>query len=358
MRGEPSGKELNLSEGTARGPGTDTTGDAPPRCNLCGGPASALLAGEPSVVRCSSCGLVSLGEFPSKAEQQARYQESYYDPEKGERFLGLFERALRLFKKLRVRAILRRMPGPGSLLDVGCGRGDLLELFQERGWRAVGTQVSQTAAKAARALRGVEVIVGELPQLSLPEKSFHAVTFFHVLEHLDKPSDYLRKAHELLAPGGLLVVEVPNWESPGFRLLGRRGFCFDHPNHLVFFTPASLRRLLAECGFEVEAESQFSLEYSPYTTLQNLLNALPGEPNRLYRALALSADARRLRKSPWTWLHALLAAVLAVPAFLISLASPAFTAGNTLRLYCRKQEESRSASVESARAEESSDPPA
>jgi 2-polyprenyl-3-methyl-5-hydroxy-6-metoxy-1,4-benzoquinol methylase len=345
-----------LSEGTARGPSTDATADAPPRCNVCGGPATALLAGEPAVVRCSSCGLVSLGKFPSKAEQQARYQENYYDREKGERFLGAFERALRLFKKLRARAILRRMPGPGSLLDVGCGRGDLLELFQERGWRAVGTQVSQTAARAARTLRGVEVILGELPQLSLPEQSFHAITFFHVLEHLDRPSDYLRKAHDLLAPGGLLVVEVPNWESPGLRLLGRRGFCFDYPNHLVFFTPSSLRRLLDECGFEVEAESHFSLEYSPYTTLQNLLNALPGEPNRLYRALGLSAEARKFRMSPWTWLHALLAALMAAPAFLISLTSLAFPAGNTLRLYCRKRAEPSLAPGDPARAEPMSEP--
>jgi len=345
-----------LSEGIANPPGTDGTTNAPPRCNVCGGPASTLLAGEPAVVRCSSCGLVSLEKFPGKAEQQARYQEDYYDREKGERFLGAFERALRFFKKLRVRAILRRMPGPGSLLDVGCGRGDLLELFQELGWRAVGTQVSRTAARAARASRGVEVILGELPQLSLPAQGFHAITFFHVLEHLDRPSDYLRKARELLAPGGLLVVEVPNWESPGLRLLGRRGFCFDYPNHLVFFTPSSLRRLLGECGFEVEAESHFSLEYSPYTTLQNLLNLLPGEPNRLYRALGLNADSRKLRSSPWTWLHALLAAVLAVPAMLISLTSLVFPAGNTLRVYCRGKGERSPAAVEPARAEPVSEP--
>jgi hypothetical protein len=65
----------------------------------------------------------------------------------------------------------------------------------------------------------------------------------------------------------------------------------------------------------------------------------------------LSADARKLRKSPWTWLHALLAAVLAAPAFLISMGSLAFPAGNTLRLYCRKKKEPLASEVRPAPAQ-------
>ena len=74
------------------------------------------------------------------------------------------------------------------------------------------------------------------------------------------------------------------------------------------------------------------------TTLQNWLNALPGTPNRLYRALMRNAEARRLRKSPWTWLHAALGGFLAPVAALVSFgAALRLWPGNTLRLYCRKQ---------------------
>ena len=308
----------------------------PTRCNLCGGPASTLLAGPPRIVQCASCSLAALAEFPAREAREAAYQEEYYRDGSGERFLRLFELLVTGFRSLRARSILRRVHGPGALLDVGCGRGLLPALFRRRGWTAMGTQLSRTAAEAARARYGVEVVVGELPEASLPAGAFQVVTFFHVLEHLDRPEAYLRKARELLAPGGLLVVEVPNFASPGFRVLGTRNFCVDYPNHLVFFTPASLERLLVRSGFAVVEISHFSLEYSPYTTLQNLLNLLPGEPGRLYRALMGNEEGKRLRRSFLTWLHAAIGFVLAPVAFLLSLAGLFAPVGNTLRVYCRK----------------------
>ena len=307
-------------------------------CNLCGGEARVLVAGSPTILRCLACGLLSLETFPPRAERHAAYQGSYYQEETGLRFLGAIERVLGLLKKIRLRSILRWHPGPGSVLDVGCGRGDLLELFQARGWRAVGTQVSRTAADAARSLRGVEVLLGELPDLGLERGSFDVVTFLHVLEHLDRPAQYLLGAHDLLKPGGVLIVEVPNCASLGFQLLGLRNFCLDYPNHLVFFTPPALRGLLERCGFTIENVSRFSLEYSPYTTLQNLLNFLPGSPNRLYRALGRNEEGRNLRKSPWTWLHAGLALLLAIPALLISLTALVLPGGNTMTFVARKPE--------------------
>jgi len=305
-------------------------------CRLCGGEAFAVTRGAPAIVRCRACALLSLAEFPSREERDARYQDAYYAKDTGARFLGLIEAALRFLKDLRVRSILRLCPGPGSILDVGCGRGDLIQLFQERGWKAVGTQVSRTAAEAARRLRGVDVIIGELPGFSLAPESFDVVTFLHVLEHLDRPGDYLFAARALLRPGGLLVIEVPNCAATGFRWLEQRSFTFDHPNHLVFFTPESLRGLLERAGFEVIAMSHFRLEYSPYTTLQNLLNALPGQPNRLYRALQRNDEGRALRRSPWTWLHALLGAALAMPALLLSALGGLLRAGNTMTFYARR----------------------
>jgi SAM-dependent methyltransferase len=310
-------------------------------CNLCGGRATPLLAGPPRIVRCDDCSLSSLEAFPAPAEREAAYQEEYYREGSGERFLGLFERMVSVFRRLRMRSIVRRCPGPGAILDVGCGRGLLPALFLERGWVAAGTQISRTAAAAAHRRYGVNVLVGELPELPLQAGAFDVVTLFHVLEHLDRPEAYLRKAHELLAPGGLLVVEVPNFASPGFRILGTRNFCMDFPNHLVFFTPDSLGRLLARCGFTVEEVSHFSLEYSPYTTLQNMLNLLPGDPGRLYRSLMGNEEGGKLRKSPITWLHALLACALAPTAFLLSLAGLVAPVGNTMRFYCRKGGESR-----------------
>ncbi len=324
--------------GTDGIPRADASAPAPsPSCNLCGASADIAIQGPPVVVSCSRCGLTSLERFPAPDVYESQYQEDYYSEETGARFLKPFEWALCVFRLLRLHAILRRAPGPGSILDVGCGRGDLLEVFKARGWRVLGTQVSRTAARAARKKRGVEVVCGELPDLGLDARRFDVITFFHVLEHLTAPDRYLRAARDLLADGGLLVVEVPDCSSPGFRALGVRSFCFDYPHHLVFFTSDSLRGLLERCGLRVEGSSRFSLEYSLYTSLQNLLNFLPGTPSRLYRAFMKNAEGLRLRKSPWTWLHAALAMMLFPAAIFLSLLAVAFPCGNTVRFYCRKR---------------------
>jgi 2-polyprenyl-3-methyl-5-hydroxy-6-metoxy-1,4-benzoquinol methylase len=306
-------------------------------CRFCGAEVSVCIDGPPVLLRCRSCHLVFPERIPSSDVRRAGYEEGYYRERSGARFLLPFEWLIAGFLRLRMAGIRRREPGPGTLLDVGCGRGNLLALFRRRGWRVLGTQLSRTAAEAARH-RGVEVLCGELPEMELPSGSFDVVTFYHVLEHLDRPELYLRKAAELLRTGGLLVVEAPNFASPGFRVLGARNFCLDYPNHLVFFTPSSLGNLLERSGFSIEGLSHFSLEYSPYTTLQNLLNLLPGEPSRLYRSFMGNEDGRRLRRSPLTWIHAGLALVLAAPALVLSTPGLLFPVGNTIRFHCRKRD--------------------
>ncbi len=322
-------------------------------CPSCGGgDLENRFHGSPEVLECRSCRLAFLAEFPSPAERAAYYQDEYYEEGTGQRFLRPFERLVRAFRNRRARDILKRLPaaaegrgqntgrntgrnaGRNAFLDIGCGRGLLLEAFERRGWEAVGTQLSRTAPAACRGGSGVRILNGELPELRLDEESFRAIAIYHVLEHVDRPAEYLAETRRLLRPDGLLVVEVPDAGGPGFRFLGLRNFCLDHPNHLLFFRPGTLRRMLEAAGFEIAAESRFSLEYSPFTTLQNLLNLLPGAENRLYRSLMRNAEGRRLRREPLTWLHALLGALLAGPAFFLSLAGLFFPVGNTLRFYC------------------------
>jgi SAM-dependent methyltransferase len=82
---------------------------------------------------------------------------------------------------------------------------------------------------------------------------FDAVAFQHALEHVVDPRDDLVRARELLRPGGLLLVAVPNFGSWQRRRFGAAWFHLDLPRHRTHFTSAGLGRLLAACGFE-EAE--------------------------------------------------------------------------------------------------------
>ena len=147
--------------------------------------------------------------------------------------------------------------GRRRLLDVGCGAGAFLRFARDRAWEVDGTDVVVTDWARASDVRVWE---GELPAIPFGDARFDVVRFNHVLEHTRDPLVELRRARELVTPGGLLLVGVPNlaglsprlksWQSRlGLKTKRWRHYAALH--HLWFFTPATLRRLAEAAGFEV-----------------------------------------------------------------------------------------------------------
>ncbi|MBD2246369.1 methyltransferase domain-containing protein [Nostoc sp. FACHB-888] len=124
------------------------------------------------------------------------------------------------------------------ILDVGCGRGEWLELLQEAGYTARGLDINRLMIQQCKA-RGLEVIEKDaLSYLqSLPDSSLGAVTGFHIIEHL--PFEDLLKlfgeAARVIKTGGLVIFETPN---PQNVLVGSCSFYYDptHRNPLPFLT--------------------------------------------------------------------------------------------------------------------------
>ncbi len=156
--------------------------------------------------------------------------------------------------------ILRRLgAGHGrSALDVGAADGYLAERLTAQGWQV--TALEADPAQAARAQgRCARVVVADLEDATVePEGSFDAIVFGDVLEHLSDPAAVLARMTRALAPGGLVVVSVPNVAHLWVRLnllLGRweyqdRGIL--DRTHLRFFTRRSLGRLLGEAGLALD----------------------------------------------------------------------------------------------------------
>jgi SAM-dependent methyltransferase len=133
----------------------------------------------------------------------------------------------------------------------------------ERTGPVTGLDFSIDAAHAAWWRAGVPAVCGSLSQAPFAKGSCAAVTMFHVLEHLYDPGEYLRAAHDLLAPEGRLIVQVPNAACWQFLLLGERWSGIDVPRHLTDFRSSDLDRLLESCGFEVLRHKHFSLRDNP-----------------------------------------------------------------------------------------------
>jgi 2-polyprenyl-3-methyl-5-hydroxy-6-metoxy-1,4-benzoquinol methylase len=160
------------------------------------------------------------------------YPPSYYGAG-NRRFNAILEAMIPYFRDRRGKAI-ERFVKKGRMLDIGCGRGILPALMRERGWEAQGLEFSETAARHARELQ-VPVFVGNLPDSPYEPESFDAVVLWHVLEHVPDPVEALAKAREILRPGGLLVLAVPNFESLQARFSGRHWFHLDVPRHYHHF---------------------------------------------------------------------------------------------------------------------------
>jgi SAM-dependent methyltransferase len=202
-----------------------------------------------AVHECQRCG--SATTLPLASEDQlASFYPADYAP--FELPTGPTARAMRLMQQARNRrfplqALAAGRP-TGTLLDVGCGRGDLAQAWIDAGWRVVGVEPAADAAAVARR-RGAAVLEGTLATVALPRQAMDAVVFRHSLEHVLDPQRDLRQVFEALRPGGRVAIIVPNWGSWQRRLFGEYWFPLELPRHRTHFTALGLRSALSASGF-------------------------------------------------------------------------------------------------------------
>jgi len=137
------------------------------------------------------------------------------------------------------------------LLDVGCATGGFLSEAQSEGWKCLGVELSEYAVDIARGEFGIHVLRGDIFHHDLKCDEFSLITMWHVLEHVIDPVATLKQAYRLLEPGGMLFVELPNWNSLGRRIKGRAWGQLKPPEHINFFTPQTLHSLARQTGFRV-----------------------------------------------------------------------------------------------------------
>lgn len=285
----------------------------------------SLARGVFSLFRCRSCRCVFLHPFPSREALATFYPREYWWSEDagrasaGARLVGRLENAYREFviqdHARFLIACARRHPRKGKLLlDIGCGNGTFLRAARARGFVAHGMDVSARAVEIAQRQSGCTVRQGEIGSDVWPRHRFDFVTMFHVLEHLHDPRRALGYVRELLLPGGVLILQVPNVASVQARVFSTRWYGLDVPRHLINYTPDGLALLLRETGFDFEILSRFSLRDNPASIASSLAPSL--DPvHRKGMALNSSALLGGIREAAYLGL-----CLLAAPAALLESA--------------------------------------
>ncbi|MDP3980017.1 MAG: class I SAM-dependent methyltransferase [Chlamydiota bacterium] len=147
---------------------------------------------------------------------------------------------------------------PGSrLLDIGCGDGDFLENAKQN-YQCYGLEISEYLALQARARGNLKIEVGRFPDKGLFQERFHAVTMLSLLEHLVNPREALKRCYELLEPGGVLFLKTVNYQCLNRRVMGAHWTGLRPPDHVVYFGPENLKKLMKDIGYrKVKISSWF-----------------------------------------------------------------------------------------------------
>jgi SAM-dependent methyltransferase len=284
-----------------------------PRCPACGaerfdhfqlGPGAPLR-------RCRGCATVSAATYADPGEV---YGDGYMLGRRGPFGVDVrhptYQAYLARVAHRRISMIERAIGARGgSLLDVGCGAGEVLAAAHDRGWRTQGVEPEGTGAEVARA-RGLDVVVATLEESGLPERSYDVVSAFHVLEHLPDSRAFLGSLARWARPGGAVVVEVPNWRGVPRRRLGADWRDLRPGEHLVHFTPQTLTSVMRASGIAPVAV-RTPAYIGPPQTLDHALNDLVrhGRYRRLvsplsHRRTVNGAQARFPTRTGWAVLRA------------------------------------------------------
>jgi len=205
------------------------------------------------VVQCRDCGLWYLSPRLIESAMMALYSDDTYFEGSNGLSEGYSDYALQE-KPLRAtfRRFLSRMSDMGitggSLLEVGCGYGYLLQEARPYFDRLVATDFSSGAVeKAAR--KADKVYLGGIDAVPQEER-FDCIIAVEVIEHIYDPNRFIAHLKTMLKPGGWLVLATPDMGSWWRRVLGRRWPSFKLPEHVTYFDQRTLSALFEKQGFE------------------------------------------------------------------------------------------------------------
>ncbi len=201
-----------------------------------------------SIWHCNDCTARFTQDAPDQSFITAYYASEDYishsDTKKG-LVNSLYHRVRKYTLHAKCRLVIRESGlQKGEVLDMGCGTGAFLHTMREAGWGVTGMEPDQQAREKAGELYNITPLDPE-KLYELKPASFHAITLWHVLEHVHDLKGYLQQMSVLLAPGGKLFIAVPNYTSYDSFVYRENWAAYDVPRHLYHFSPESLKRLLS-----------------------------------------------------------------------------------------------------------------
>jgi len=276
----------------------NNTLDTVSACNICGEKDFRIIhkniINNKSILRCKKCGVWMKHPSLSKEAIRAIYDENYYNSWAYSRENLELVRSVKRPLYLSVLKEINPSSKPFKILDLGCAMGFSLEAAAELGLEPHGIEISEFSGKIAMEKFGDAVKISDIKDTDLADNSFDAITMIDLFEHISDPIVILKKINRALKDQGLLAIVAPNSSSISSRIMGSR---WPHikEEHIYYYSPATIKRTLNECGFEIIkiisfpkpitlAYARSVLRYSRHYLMYTFFNIISGIATKKFSA--------------------------------------------------------------------------
>jgi 2-polyprenyl-3-methyl-5-hydroxy-6-metoxy-1,4-benzoquinol methylase len=160
------------------------------------------------------------------------------------------------------RVLHARNGARGALLEIGCGNGFFLRAAKAAGFEVSGLELNERNFRRSRADLGDGILNLDLFSAGFPSDRFDVLYMRDVFEHVPNPKAMLKEMCRIAKPGCVVFIEVPNIEGLMYKMVRQRHICVFGFEHLNYWAPATLGKLLETTGFTVREVIHSSLDFS------------------------------------------------------------------------------------------------
>ena len=196
-----------------------------------------------ALIKCSKCELVFTNPRPTEDKLPGYYQSEEYisHTNKATSPINLIYKIVRNYTLKQKLKLLNSLSDKGTILDYGCGTGNFLHTCKQSGWNTYGYE-PDTKAKSLAIENDIQ-IVNSLKEI---HQEIDVISAWHVIEHVNKLRETLKKLRSLLKKGGFMIIAVPNIQSLDAKHYREYWAAYDVPRHLYHFSQQSFGKLIAK----------------------------------------------------------------------------------------------------------------
>lgn len=197
--------------------------------------------------RCPGCGSLNLALGENIAFESIYTDDGYFDEHYGSYFETLPTQAANF--RMYLRKLQPCLHPDMRIAEIGCGAGAFLNVLRHAGYEHVsGFEMNPKAVAFCRS-RGLDV--HKMAAFDPVKERWDAVCLFDVIEHVDRPDEFISGIHAVLRPGGLLVVSTATTDSPAARILGSHWWFLNPPDHCLIYSRQALKMTFLRNGLNL-----------------------------------------------------------------------------------------------------------